>query len=329
MKELEISKNDAGQRLDRFIGKAVPLLPASLIQKYIRIKRIKVCGKGAKRDYKLAAGDTVQLYVSDGFFDAAKHEFISTARHADNTAYTPIPGPDIIYEDENILLLNKKAGVLCYNSDNPDCPDLISMVKQYLYEKNEWLPNEENCFAPAVCNRIDRNTSGIVIAAKNAESLRIINEKLRTREIDKYYLAAVHGTPEPSSGVLKGYITKNSARNIVSVTKDYSIGAKEAHTEYKTLASSENRSLLECRLITGRTHQIRAQLSDFGHPILGDRKYGSSKQSGGYTGSHQALCSYKIVFSFQSDAGLLSYLKNQSYEIHDIPFAGLFEESRV
>jgi 23S rRNA pseudouridine955/2504/2580 synthase len=312
MKEFTIGKNDAGQRLDRFVAKAAPLLPASLAQKYIRIKRIKVCGKGAKRDYKLAIGDAVQMYVNDEFFEPA----------AEESAYLKItgPAPDIIYEDMNIMLLNKPAGMLCHSDGSYDYGSMISRVQAYLHQKGEWRPREENAFAPALCNRIDRNTSGIVIAAKNAESLRIVNEKIKLREIDKYYLAAVHGAPNPPTGKLEGFIFKDSVKNQVYVTKKSRPGTKSAATEYRTVASVRGLSLLECKLITGRTHQIRAQLADIGHPLLGDGKYGNERLNKPYGESRQALCSYKLVFAFNSDAGLLSYLDGQTFTLKDIPF---------
>ena len=312
MKEFTIGKNDIGQRLDRFVAKAVPLLPESLVQKYIRIKRIKVGGKGAKRDYKLVPGDIVQMYVNDEFFETPNVE----------NAYLKVANPalDIVYEDENILLINKKAGVLCHSDGGYDYGSVISRVQAYLHQNGQWRPREENAFAPALCNRIDRNTSGIVIAAKNAESLRIINEKIKLLEIDKYYLAAVHGAPNPPARRLEGYIFKDAVKNQVYVSKESRPGMKSAVMEYRTVASAGQLSLLECHLITGRTHQIRAQLADIGHPLLGDGKYGSERLNKPYGESHQALCSYKLVFAFKTYAGKLAYLDKATFQIHDAAF---------
>jgi len=312
MKEFTISKNDAGQRLDRFTAKTVPLLPSSLLQKYIRIRRIKVGGKASKRDYKLVCGDTVQMYINDEFFDAPKED----------TAYLKIVSPelDIIYEDENIMLINKPAGVLCHSDSGYDYSSIISRVQAYLHKSGVWRPRDENSFTPALCNRIDRNTSGVIIAAKNSEALRIINEKLRQNEIDRYYLAIVHGIPKPPTGRLEGYIFKDAVKNRVFVTKNNQPGAKSAVMQYRTIKSSDALSLLECQLITGRTHQIRAQLADAGYPILGDGKYGIGHLDKKYGEAKQALCSYKLTFNFKTDAGILKYLQGQTFELKDISF---------
>ena len=312
MKEFIIGNNDAGQRLDRFIGKAVPMLPGSLAQKYIRLGRVKVGGKGAKRDYKLLEGDVVHMYINDEFFELP----------TEKNAYLRITEPslDIVYEDENILLVNKQAGVLCQSDSGYDHGSVTLRMQAYLYQKGEWRPRDENAFRPALCNRIDRNTSGIVIAAKNAESLRIINEKIKLREIDKYYLAAVHGAPAPPSGRLEGHIFKDSVKNRVYVTNSSRPGTKTAVTEYRTITAAGNLSLLECRLITGRTHQIRAQLAHMGHPLLGDGKYGSERQNKPYGEKYQALCSYKLVFAFTTSAQTLQYLNNKTFAIPNIPF---------
>ncbi|MBR7081292.1 MAG: RluA family pseudouridine synthase [Oscillospiraceae bacterium] len=315
MKEFSINKNDAGQRLDRFVGKSVPLLSPSLMQKYIRLKRIKINGKGAKRDSRLNAGDTVQMYINDEFFETPdeKNAFLKIAA----------PSIDIVYEDENILLVDKKPGVLCHSDGGWSYNTLIAQIQAYLYQKREWRPRDENSFAPALCNRIDRNTGGIVIAAKNAESLRIINEKIRLREIEKKYLCVVHGVPRPASGVLSGYIFKDAVKNQVYVKSAPEPGAKTAVTQYRVLASDEAKrlSLVECTLITGRTHQIRAQMSSAGYPLLGDGKYGSERLNKPYGESRQCLYSYKLTFDFDTDAGSLTYLNGRSFTVPKIDFA--------
>ena len=266
MKELTVRSNDAGQRLDRFVGKAVPLLPETLLQKYIRLKRIKLNGKGARRDTRLEAGDLLQLYINDEFFEKPREE----------NSYLKVGTPrlNIVYEDENILLLDKKPGVLCHSAGQWDYNTLIANVQAYMAQSGQWNPREENSFAPALCNRIDRNTGGIVIAAKNAEALRIINDKIRDREISKFYLCAVQGRPEPPSGELRDYLFKDAKRNQVYVKARPEPGAKTAVTRYRLLKSSGRLSLVECRLLTGRTHQIRAQMAHAGWPLLGDGKYG-------------------------------------------------------
>ena len=314
--EFTIRKNDAGQRLDRFVGKNVPLLPTALTQKYIRLKRIKVNGRRAGRDMKLLEGDTVQLYVNDEFFKAPSGE----------NAYLCITSPDltVVYEDENILLVDKKPGVLCHGDGSSNTRTLIARIQAYLYQKKEWNPKAENAFAPALCNRIDRNTGGIVIAAKNAEALRIINEKIKSREIDKIYLCIVHGRPNPSSAVLEGYLFKDAVKNQVFVRSRSEKGAKTAVTSYRTLASAGALSLLECRLLTGRTHQIRAQMAAAGHPLLGDGKYGSERRNKPYGIKGQALYSYKIRFSFSSDAGILQYLEGKTFTAASVDFVNQY-----
>ena len=312
MKEFVIGKNDAGQRLDRFVGKTVPLLPDSLLQKYIRLKRIKLNGKGSKRDTRLSEGDYVQLYINDEFFEKPREE----------NSYLKVGKPrvTIVYEDENILLADKKPGVLCHSAGQWDFNTLIANIQAYLAQKGEWHPGEENAFAPALCNRIDRNTGGIVIAAKNAEALRIINEKIKLREIEKYYLCAVHGRPNPSSGTLENYLFKDAVKNRVYVKSRSEPGAKTAVTEYRTLRSKGPLSLVECRLLTGRTHQIRAQMAYAGWPLLGDGKYGSERFNKNYTETGQALYSYKLLFSFPTDAGILNYLRGREFTVDSVDF---------
>ena len=313
MKELRIGQNDAGQRLDRFVGKAVPLLPDSLLQKYIRLKRIKLNGKGAKRDTRLAAGDVLQLYINDEFFEKPREE----------NSYLKVGTPklNIVYEDENILLLDKKPGVLCHSAGVWDYNTLIANVQAYMAQKGEWRPKEENAFAPALRNRIDRNTGGIVIAAKNAEALRILNDKIRDREIEKYYLCAVQGRPRPPAGRLENYLFKDAKKNQVFVKNRPEPGAKTAVTEYRLITSKGKLSLVECRLLTGRTHQIRAQMAYAGWPLLGDGKYGSERFNKDFGEKGQALYSYRLEFAFPTDAGILNYLRGRQFRVEQVDFA--------
>ena len=312
MKEFLIEKNDAGQRLDRFVAKTVPLLPGSLAQKYIRLKRIKINGKGAKRDTRLVLGNTVQMYINDEFFDAPN----------DDNSYLAITSPNIniVYEDENILLADKKPGMLCHSDGKWSYNTLIANIQAYLLKTGEWDPKSENSFAPALCNRIDRNTGGIVIAAKNAEALRIMNEKIKNREIDKLYLAVVHGRISPPSGTLKDQLFKDSKNNQVYVKSAPEAGTKTAVTKYRLLSVSGGLSLVECELLTGRTHQIRVQMAHHGNPLLGDGKYGREKQNKAYGEKGQALYSYKLIFNFKTDAGALNYLNGKSFTAKNVDF---------
>ena len=311
MKEFTVGTNDAGQRLDRFISKTVPLLPASLLQKYIRLKRIKVNGKGSARDVRLQAGDVLQLYINDEFFQQPSQ---------DNAYLTvAIPKLNIVYEDENIILVDKKPGQAVHPHDGAEYgKTLIDHIQAYLYAKGEWRPREEHSFAPALCNRIDRNTGGIVIAAKNAESLRILNQKIKDRELDKRYLCIVHGIPKPAEGTLSGYLFKDAVKNRVYVTKQSQKGSKTCITKYKTLQSRDGLSLVECELVTGRTHQIRAQMAAAGHPLLGDGKYGKLDKR--YDRTYQALYSYKLLFDFQTDGGILNYLNGRQFQVQQVDF---------
>ena len=312
MKEFTIGKNDAGQRLDRFLSKAVPLLPASLAQKYIRIKRIKLNGGRAERDTRLSAGDVLQLYINDEFFDKPREDnaFLTVAT----------PKLNIVYEDEHILLADKRPGLAVHPHDGAEYGrTLIDHIQAYLYQKREWRPREENAFTPALCNRIDRNTGGIVIAAKTAEALRVLNQKIKDREMDKRYLAIVEGTPKPPKGSLKGYLFKDAKKNRVFVTNTPQPGSKSCQTNYITLASRNGLSLVECELITGRTHQIRAQFAHAGHPLLGDGKYGKLDKR--FDRTYQALYSYKLTFQFTTDAGALEYLNGKSFQVNKVDFA--------
>ena len=315
MKEFQIGPNDAGQRLDRFLAKAVPLLPASLAQKYIRIKRIKRNGGRVERDTRLEAGDVLQLYINDEFFDKPRE---------DNAYLTvAVPKLNIVYEDEHILLVDKRPGLAVHPHDGAEYGrTLIDHIQSYLYQKKEWRPREENAFTPALCNRIDRNTGGIVIAAKTAEALRVLNQKIKDREMDKRYLAIVEGTPKPREGSLKGYLFKDAKKNRVFVTDTPQTGAKSCQTNYKVLSSNNGLSLVECELITGRTHQIRAQFAHAGHPLLGDGKYGKLDKR--FDRNYQALYSYRLTFTFTTDGEELSYLNGKSFAVKDVDFVSTY-----
>ncbi len=313
MREFTIGQQDAGQRLDRFVAKAVPLLPAALLQKYIRLKRIKYNGKRAERDTRLKPGDTIQLYINDEFFDKPREE----------NAYLTVATPklQIVYEDEQILLVDKQPGQAVHPHDGAEYgKTLIDHIQAYLYATNQWKPRESHAFTPALCNRIDRNTGGIVIAAKTAEALRIMNQKVRDRELEKRYLAAIHGVMKPREGRLEGQIFKDAAKNRVYVTDKPQKGSKTAVTLYRTLAAANGLSLVECDLITGRTHQIRAQFAAAGHPLLGDGKYGRQQEDKRYGRKFQALYSYKLTFRFTTDAGCLEYLNDRSFRVNRVDF---------
>ena len=311
MKEFHIGPNDAGQRLDRFLSKSVPLLPASLAQKYIRIKRIKLNGSRAERDTRLQAGDLLQLYINDEFFDTPRED----------NAFLTVAAPklNIVYEDENILLVDKRPGLAVHPHDGAEYGrTLIDHIQAYLYQKREWRPREENSFTPALCNRIDRNTGGIVIAAKTAEALRVMNQKIKDRELDKRYLAIVEGTLKQKTGSLTGYLFKDAKKNRVFVTDTPQPGSKSCRTDYQVLAAEKGLSLVECKLITGRTHQIRAQFAHAGHPLLGDGKYGKLNKN--FDRTYQALYSYKLSFDFTTDAGGLAYLNGKQFRVTEVDF---------
>jgi 23S rRNA pseudouridine955/2504/2580 synthase len=314
MKELTIRGNDAGQRLDKFLQKAVKTLPQALLYKYVRMKRVKVNGKRSEIAYKLIEGDKVQLYINDEFFQNRKENLFLSA-----------PSKiDIVYEDENILLVDKKSGLVVHEDESGSPDTLVARIQHYLYDKGEYNPAQENSFAPALCNRIDRNTSGIVIAAKNAEALRILDEKIKLREIKKLYLCLTHGYFEKKSGLLEGYLEKDNAEKRVYIHAKKQPGDIEVKTSYRVLGENDSLSLVEVELITGRTHQIRAHLASIGHPLLGDGKYGTNTLDSRYTLTHQALCSYKTIFGFELDAGILNYLKGKKFEVPEVWFANEF-----
>lgn len=309
MREITVKKNDAGQRLDKFLTKAVKGLPVSMMYKLIRTKKIKVNRKRAEQKYMLCEGDTIQLFIREEFFESPEK---------DNGALSRIkPKLDILYEDENIMLLNKRPGVLVHEDTAAAENTLLMHLKAYLFQKGEYDPDAEQSFAPALCNRIDRNTGGIVIAAKNAEALRVMNEKIRDGYMNKFYLCLVHGVPKKKQDKLYAYLRKNSADNTVEVREKPFAGAKEIITGYKVLAARGDRALLEVELFTGRTHQIRAQMAAIGHPLLGDGKYGVNRDEKKEGYKYQALYAYKLHFAESEEENALSYLEGKTFMLDE------------
>lgn len=311
MKEIVINKDDSNQRIDKFLIKYLKNIPPALIYKYIRKNRIKINGKKCKISYKLSEGDVLNLYINDELFLDISHnrEFLESSSDL-----------NIIYEDKNILIIDKPPGIVVHPDQNFKVDCLINRIKKYLYIKNEYKINDNTAFSPALANRIDRNTGGIVIAAKNSESLRILNNKIKNREIKKYYFCMVNGNMNKNSDILTAYIGKSKNENISKISFTEKPGYKKIVTKYTVIKETIYESLLKIELITGRKHQIRAHLSAMGHPILGDTKYGINKHNVYKKYPYQALCSYKITFDTFKEPSLLDYLSNREFQTKKIWF---------
>lgn len=292
MREVTVGINDGGQRLDKFISKLMPSLPKSMLYKGLRKNCVRLNGKHTKDGASfVSAGDVFTLYFNDEFFVRDAHfKYVK-------------PKFTVEYEDENILVINKPVGLLSHSDENGNGVSLVDMVKSYLYDKGEYSPDTEQTFSPALCNRLDRNTGGLVIAAKNAMALREVNASIKRRKIRKFYTATVVGTP-PSSGHLESKLERTDKITRVSDT------GKSASLDYRVMSHNDGVSVVEIELHTGRTHQIRAQFSEFGYPLVGDTKYG------GGNGFCQKLYSTKLIFGFDKSSPL-SYLDGRSVTITD------------
>lgn len=328
MREFHINKNDGGQRLDKFVSKTVWGLPTSLMYKFIRKKRIKVNGKKALQNQILYENDIVEMYIPDEFFEK-KNDSVPTAEFSRLK-----PKINVVFENSNILICDKTPGILCHSGDegendfekSSERETLIFHIKAYLYQRGEWNPDTENSFAPALCNRIDRNTGGLVICAKNANALRQMNELIKNGGVKKRYICAVHGLPTEKEACLESFLFKNSKTKTVRVSDTETRGSKKIVTEYRVIEYNReyDLSLLEVTLHTGRTHQIRAHMAYIGHPLLGEGKYAENRRDRALGYSSQALYSYKL--SFKVKDGPLKNLDGKEIicDVSSVDFIKLF-----
>lgn len=305
MREIQIDKNEHNQRIDRFLKKYLPNASLSFIYKMLRKKNIKLNGSKAKPEDLIREGDIIQLYFSNETLE----KFTANPKKINKANVI-----DIIYEDKNIVIINKPKGMLSHGTGKKHENNVVDNLISYLYEKKEYVPRLEKTFTPSICNRLDRNTSGIIIGAKNYLSLKLINESIRKNHVKKYYKAIVKG--EVTREVeLKGFLVKNEEKNKVQISEKKLEDSKEINSKITPLKTNKEYSLLEIDLITGRTHQIRAHLASIGHPIVGDLKYGDKKVNDKfkreYNLTSQYLHAYKIKFDRIADE--LSYLNNKSF----------------
>lgn len=314
MKTLLVGRNDAGQRLDKFLLKAFPFLPQSMLYKGIRTKHIKRNGKRCEIAERLVEGDEITLYLKDELLAEApkQYPFLKAS-----------PKLNVLYEDKQIILVDKPAGLIVHSDDAHYGDTLIDRIQRYLFEKGEYRPEEENAFAPALANRIDRNTGGIVIAAKTAEALRQLNQLIKDREIDKFYLCILHGRLKKKEGLLEGYLEKDSEKNKVFIHSRPIPGGKTIRTKYRIIGERQQFSLAEVELLTGRTHQIRAHFASIGHPLAGDGKYGANAINRACGYKTQALYSYKLIFHIKDAQSPLAYLDGKCLEV---PFVWFVED---
>ena len=312
MKTIEIDKTWDGRRLTRFLQKTLPAAASGQIHRLLRLGRVRVDGRRAREDDVLSAGMQVEIYAEDALFEAPEREDPFYARIR--------PKLTILHEDEHFLLLDKRAGLICHPDEGEKVHTLLTYAQAYLYQKGAWNPRSD--FAPALCNRIDRFTSGVVILAKTPEALAAMNGKIRAHdEVQKYYLCIVHGAVKADEGTLRHYLLKRPEQKKTTVLRRQEPGAKEAVTYYRVIDRQRGLTLCECLLGTGRTHQIRAQFAAVGHPLLGDNQYGSARQNeAAGRPNGQALCAYRLIFDFTDDVPCLRGLNGRAFQVRDVPF---------
>ncbi len=309
-----INDNDSGQRTDKFIMKALPDLPKSMMYRLIRKKDIKINGKRCEISTKLQSGDVVTVYVKDELSGTKQHDmsFMNAPDYV-----------DVVFEDENVIIVNKPLGLDSHSNGEHSDDTLINRIKHYLYNKKEYIPDQESSFAPALCSRLDRNTSGLVTAVKNAAALREMNSAIRDGLVHKIYLCiTVSPTPKPAD-IIEAYHKKEDSRNIVRISESPLDGYKPIKTGYETLKVNGGLSLVKVTLYTGRTHQIRAHLAHVGAPLLGDGKYGNTAVNKRYGVFYQALCAYGLEFSLPADSPL-AYLNKMSIHAAEPDFAAKY-----
>ncbi len=311
MREIVIGPNDHEQRADRFLNKYFPEANRSFLQKMIRKKRIKLNNSRINPEDIINEGDVFQIYFSDETID--KFRGVKSDSKTVVEKISDNSDIEVVYEDQNIILINKPVGLLSHSAEgSSEEDDIVSRMISYLYKKGDYKPQEETTFTPSICNRLDRNTSGVLIGAKNYDALKSVNEAIRNRDIRRFYKTIVKGRIDEQLQLRAG-LTKSDSENIVYITDDIESSDKEICTDIVPLKSTDTYSIVEIELITGRTHQIRAHLAHIGHPVLGDRKYGDRKTNQIFSEefglSSQLLHAYKLVFNGFS--GKMSYLNGK------------------
>lgn len=320
MKQFTAGKNENDVRLSRFVESVTANLPKSMLYKSFRNKRIKINGKKADADTRICEGDIIELYINDEFFEMPKPKAapVKVAPEKPKSKY-PL---QVIFEDENIAVLYKPAHLLSH-SDRTGDANLVDDFTQYLMQKGEYDPNIENTFAPALCNRLDRGTEGLVLAAKNYASLRDLNEIIRLDLLSKEYLCVTVGAPP--KGRQYAFLQHKEADNKVTVRNHEGLGFKPIVTDIAIEKVKGPFTLCRIGLITGRTHQIRAHLAFLGAPVLGDIKYGNRKMNERCHTKTQILCASQITFKKIPAENTLSALSGKIIAIETPSVLAQFE----